>query len=987
MIPSNIQKSHLKKAIEEIRTKGVRKGRHSSTYDVFYKGNRYPPKLVVSIANRFANGKELDPASFSGGAGTECFSVLNENGFEIKAKKVKVWVEKTIVKGRKSRNSGELRLGKALWPPTKSKGGADIYSTMREIRANDIVLHFTDNFGITGVSVAASSYKDGSGVKGSVWEGPAYHVPLKGFQKLDPELERSKILNKENKPVLDVIRSRSKVFYQEDLNLRQGAYLTEAPYELVNIINKAYMATGNKTIPYLDGFNQGASFYDVLKKAEAEMNKAGFRYKSLSESRNYVWVEGPKKKIGKTPAHYEFILRKGGLLNLEVHFEEAGTKKLFGECLGALPEPLVWFDRSGTMSIRHKNVYNISETLDSEMIVADIKELDKLVGNQVRSLIGLGRVWLYSAGEDSSQWNEFYQKGIMALGYDDLGNLSQFKSKKQISEAIKRSEWYKKENPSNHALANYQFANEISLGDIIIVKDGRHSLLGYGFVTSDYFYDERRKHFKSCRSVDWKVSGLWETNYDFVIKTLTDISGYSSKTTNDKFWFQALLAIMNNKYDNGITMEKSINQILYGPPGTGKTYALRKDYFPKYTITGTPLSKEENFKDIVAECTWFEVIAIALIEEGKSKVSEILKNRWVDQKYKMSKAKSPRELIWGTLGYHALESCEFVNNSERSNVTVFFKDQFSYWELSMKDAEEKIPEIFEIIDKAENYAPKQDVERKNYSFITFHQSYSYEDFVEGIKPVMDNKSSSELTEIGYEIKDGVFKILCKKAEENRKERFAIFIDEINRGNVSAIFGELITLIEDDKRKDRENEISVTLPYSKEVFCVPANVDIYATMNTADRSVEALDTALRRRFSFKEIMPDPSVIKPVKIGGVDLSDILTAINTRLEILLDRDHTIGHSYFIGLKNQDDLKGVFKDKVVPLLQEYFYGDYGKIGLVLGEGFVRLKNKKEKPFASFNYEGKEDLNRSFYELNVIDKNFDIEKALKALLNKTVED
>ena len=94
----------------------------------------------------------------------------------------------------------------------------------------------------------------------------------------------------------------------------------------------------------------------------------------------------------------------------------------------------------------------------------------------------------------------------------------------------------------------------------------------------------------------------------------------------------------------------------------------------------------------------------------------------MDQKYKMSKAKSPRELIWGTLGYHTLESCEFVNNSERSNVTVFFKDQFSYWEISMKDAEEKTPEIFEIIDKAENYVPKQDVERKNYSFITFHQS-------------------------------------------------------------------------------------------------------------------------------------------------------------------------------------------------------------------------------------------------------------------------
>ena len=300
---------------------------------------------------------------------------------------------------------------------------------------------------------------------------------------------------------------------------------------------------------------------------------------------------------------------------------------------------------------------------------------------------------------------------------------------------------------------------------------------------------------------------------------------------------------------------------------------------------------------------------------------------------------------------------------------------------------EKIPHVYSYIEKAENFSPDHKDQIKNYEFVTFHQSYGYEDFVEGIKPVMDGASPSGDGSLDYIVEPGVFKKLCSRAEKNTKQRYAIFIDEINRGNVSAIFGELITLIEDDKRKGRENEISVTLPYSKEVFCVPANVDIYATMNTADRSVEALDTALRRRFSFKELMPNPSVIKAVKIGGVDLGDVLTAINTRLEILLDRDHTIGHSYFIGLKSLDDLKAVFKDRVVPLLQEYFYGDYGKIGLVLGDGFVSLKKKKEKPFASFNYEGKEDLNRSFYELNIIDKSFDIEKALKAMLNKNVED
>ena len=125
------------------------------------------------------------------------------------------------------------------------------------------------------------------------------------------------------------------------------------------------------------------------------------------------------------------------------------------------------------------------------------------------------------------------------------------------------------------------------------------------------------------------------------------------------------------------------------------------------------------------------------------------------------------------------------------------------------------------------------------------------------------------------------------------------------------------------------------------FSVPNNVDIYGTMNTADRSVEALDTALRRRFSFQEIMPNPNKITEV-IEGINLRDVLLTINERIEVLIDRDHTIGHSYFMFVDSADELKLVFKDKIIPLLQEYFYGDYGKIGLVLGKGFVDFQDKK---------------------------------------------
>lgn len=189
------------------------------------------------------------------------------------------------------------------------------------------------------------------------------------------------------------------------------------------------------------------------------------------------------------------------------------------------------------------------------------------------------------------------------------------------------------------------------------------------------------------------------------------------------------------------------------------------------------------------------------------------------------------------------------------------------------------------------------------------------------------------------------------------ENFVIIIDEINRGNISQIFGELITLIEDDKRLGKEEALEVILPYSKEPFSVPPNLYIIGTMNTADRSVEALDTALRRRFSFQEMPPKPELIRTDGkskdtngvIEDIDLVELLTTINRRIEMLLDRDHLVGHSYFMDVDSIEGLKIVFQDKIIPLLQEYFYSDYSKMGLILGEGFVTSNTDKEKPFPFF--------------------------------------
>ncbi|MFI80744.1 endonuclease, partial [Campylobacter jejuni] len=182
-------------------------------------------------------------------------------------------------------------------------------------------------------------------------------------------------------------------------------------------------------------------------------------------------------------------------------------------------------------------------------------------------------------------------------------------------------------------------------------------------------------------------------------------------------------------------------------------------------------------------------------------------------------------------------------------------------------------------------------------------------------------------------------------QDNTKEPFIIIIDEINRGNVSKIFGELITLIEPSKRIGEKEELKVTLPYSGEKFGVPKNVYIIGTMNTADRSITSLDTALRRRFEFVEMMPDVSKLS-MDCEGINLQELLKAINTRIEYLLDREKTIGHAFFIGVENLNDLKSIFQNKIIPLLQEYFYNDYALINAVLNDNGMIFEDKKDDKY-----------------------------------------
>ena len=257
-----------------------------------------------------------------------------------------------------------------------------------------------------------------------------------------------------------------------------------------------------------------------------------------------------------------------------------------------------------------------------------------------------------------------------------------------------------------------------------------------------------------------------------------------------------------------------------------------------------------------------------------------------------------------------------------------------------------------------------------FKFVTFHQAYSYEDFVEGIRP-----HSDEAGNISYDVKPGVFRQICKDAKDDSNYRYALFIDEINRGNIAKIFGDLITLIEPDKRLKAEHAMTVTLPYSNKEFGVPKNLDIYGAMNTADRSIALLDKALRRRFQFHELTPNSTLIKGSdgeghivddEGGYINLRELLDTMNKRIGFLLNRDLTLGHAYLYKVSQFDELEAVFVNQFIPLLQEYFYDDWRRIQLVFRDidhdekpvepQIIKHKEVNNKEILGFDHDDFED-------------------------------
>ena len=442
--------------------------------------------------------------------------------------------------------------------------------------------------------------------------------------------------------------------------------------------------------------------------------------------------------------------------------------------------------------------------------------------------IGEARVWLLAPGPGARHWDEFQQEGIIAIGWDDVGDLREYPTRESIHEKLR--DLYDWTNPFHNSMACYQFAHEMRPGDHVVVKQGRKLFLGRGVVQSEYKFDESRPEFRHTRRVRWESVGRWSIPRErrgIATKTLTDFSRW-------KGWLRMAYATMES----------------------GEPPSPPPDPEPE------PFTIEDALENLFMAPGQFHNIVDA-IERKMNIVLEGLPG--------VGKTFIAKRLAYRVIGY-------------------------------------QVPERVRMIQ--------------------FHQSYSYEDFVQGYRPRDDG---------GFELRDGVFYTFCRKAAANPDDRYVFIIDEVNRGNLSKIFGELMMLIEGDKRS-REYAMPLTYSPEGEPFHVPENLYLIGMMNTADRWLAMVDYALRRRFAFIRLQPafgTDQFSNFLLEAGVE-EDLVSRIVERLsrlnhKIRTDRKNLgpgfeIGHSFFCPGDEDEQLdeswyEAIVRREIFPLLREYWF------------------------------------------------------------------
>ena len=560
--------------------------------------------------------------------------------------------------------------------------------------------------------------------------------------------------------------------------------------------------------------------------------------------------------------------------------------------------------------------------------------------------------WLYSPGENASKWPLCTDEGIMCIGWDAMGDLSQYSSREDMRTAVKK--YYPTDGSAvNDSLAVWQFSNEMKPGDVVFAKRGMYKIIGRGIVESDYAFDDNRNDFKHIRKVKWTNVGEWDTIGKNAMKTLTNITTYTdyveklnqlidgindntAETTDQHYWW----LVANPKI-------WSLSEMKVGDE---QDYTLYNENGHQRRIFQHFLNAREGDVVIGYESTpTKQVVGLLTISKANDGKSVFFK-----------KTESfPEPINYSTLRTTpGLENMEYMKNQQGS----FFKltsDEYDIiMELVRGDNPIPKPEKKEKYTKSnfldEVYVSYLDYERleslllrkKNlilqgapgvdktfvakrlaYAImgekddsrvmqVQFHQNYSYEDFVMGYKPNEEG---------GFELKNGVFYRFCKRAAADSEHKYFFIIDEINRGNLSKIFGELLMLIENNYR-----DKPIQLAYKDEMFAVPTNLYIIGMMNTADRSLAMIDYALRRRFSFFEMKPgfnSPAFEEEIKKKMDPHLDNLVKAIVELNRVIENDDSlgsgfcIGHSYLCNLGYHYELENIVEYDIIPMLREYWF------------------------------------------------------------------
>ena len=566
------------------------------------------------------------------------------------------------------------------------------------------------------------------------------------------------------------------------------------------------------------------------------------------------------------------------------------------------------------------------------------------------------KVWMYAPGNGASEWEDCLMQGIMMIGWDDLGDLSQYESRDAMWSEMRGI--YNKDNPRNDSLTTWNFFDGMEIGDIVYVRRGRSTILGRGVVESDYYFDESREYFNNCRKVRWTEQGEWQLEQMTDIKTITEITQY------DDYLKRLDLLVTTGKAPEEdcqyfwLVASPAIWSMTEWPVGEEQEYSLYNANNNKRHIFRNFTDAKAGDKVICYEAhPTKEIVALAIItrgSDGKSIAFE--KTETLTSPIPLSTLKDAQELKDmeffanhnGSLFKLTKDEYTFImdlvresnDNSDTKKELIPYTDKEFLEDVFMSESD--LQNLKTLLESKKNvilqgapgvgktfaakrlaYTMMKEKDDSRIGFVQFHQNYSYEDFVLGYKP-------SEET---FKLQRGIFYKFCIVAANNPDKDYFFIIDEINRGNLSKIFGELLMLIEKDYRGTQ-----ISLAYSEEKFFVPANIYIIGMMNTADRSLAMIDYALRRRFSFYEMKPgfksDGFKKYQNSLANVHLDRLIAKVQElndkiREDGSLGPGFEIGHSYFCGQNKVSDawLHQVIDYDIIPMLKEYWFDNRDEV------------------------------------------------------------